>query len=120
MCITPNAVVELLRTTLGKDQLERAFIYLSANPFTAGDRLILGLEARTAPFDGRLVFVDLEPKRNWAHPCLYVLINSNDLSTNIVEASFPPHSQQFPDSYVIVLKRGAVPRHDKDFSAFDE
>jgi hypothetical protein len=121
MNIDKSKVLDLVRSTLTPEQIERSFIYWDKKVFEEGEKVRIG-GPRTVimPFDGTMVFVDLAPRLNWAHPCLYLLVNVGDLSTEIVKASFPPYSDQFPETFTIILKYGKAPFHERDFRIFDE
>jgi hypothetical protein len=54
------------------------------------------------PFDGTAVFVDLAPGANWAHPCLFVLVDAATLAASVVEASLPPRGYELPGTSVLL------------------
>lgn len=120
MNIDKSEMLELIRSTLSPEQVEQSFIYWDKKVFKEGEKIKIGPQTVSAPFDGTVVFVDLAPRFNWAHPCLYLLVNINDLSTETIKASFPPYSDQFPETFIIVLKYGKAPLHERDFRIFDE
>ena len=120
MNIPKSKILELVRNTLSPEQIAQSFVYWDKKVFREGEQIRSGLQTFTMPFDGTMIFVDLAPRFNWAHPCLYLLVNVNDLSTEIIEASFPPYSDQFPETLAIVLKYGDEPLDERDFRIFDE
>ncbi len=64
------------------------------------------------PFDGMMVFVDLAPRANWAHPCLYLLVDGQSLSARVIPASIPPDIDQSDESYIMILDHGQVPPNE--------
>ena len=58
------------------------------------------------PFDGFLLFVDLSPLLNWAHPCKYLLVGQEGQDVEVVRASFPPRGRGFPDRFEVIMKFG--------------
>lgn len=120
MNIDKSEILELVRSNLSPEQIERSFIYWDKKVYKEGEQIKIGPKTFTVPFDGTMVFVDLAPRFNWAHPCLYLLVNVNDLSTEIIEASFPPYSDQFPETFTILQKYGKEPLHERDFRIFEE
>ncbi|UFS69808.1 hypothetical protein LPW11_18200 [Geomonas sp. RF6] len=51
------------------------------------------------PFDGYYVFVDLMPKANWGHPAFSLLISSDGNKTQLFHTEFPPHLDDYPETY---------------------
>ena len=52
-----------------------------------------------------LIFIDLEPRANWSHECVYILYNDKEVKQ--IEAGFPPQAQQ-----ILLLRK---PRNIEDW-----
>lgn len=120
MDIIKGTVLEIVRNTLTPEQLKQSIIYWDSRALHEGQEVKMGPTTLNVPFDGILVFVDLAPRFNWAHPCLYLFINAKDLSTEVVTASFPPFTREIPETVTIVLRYGKEPPHGRYFQIFDE
>ena len=115
MDIGERDMLELLRRVLTPEQIERSIIYWDRTTLAAGARITAGMATIAMPFAGTMVFVDLAPRANWAHPCLYVLVDYETLATQVVPGSFPPREiASLPES--VFLRDGKrpaqEPRHD--------
>ncbi len=108
MDISKEKILELVHNNLSQEQIEGSFIYWNERPFTKDQEIRMGPQRIGAPFDGLIVFVDLSPGFNWAHPCLYLLVNINDFSVETRQASFPP-SRQYSETFSLLLKCGKKP-----------
>ena len=98
-----EAILEIVRQKLTKDQLQRSSIYWDSRILAKDEELSIGLRSIAMPFAGTVVFVDLAPGYNWAHPCLYLLVDLNATETQTVEASFPPFTGDIPNTVVRLL-----------------
>lgn len=119
MDVGKNTVLDIIYKTLNPKQIESSIIYWDKRIIEKGNKIRVGLKEISMPFNGMTIFVDLAPKLNWAHPCLYLLVNVENLYTNVIEASFPPYLGEFPATSVIVLRYGKKPINDRDFQTFD-
>lgn len=120
MDIDASTILEVVHRSLSPEQIEQSLIYWDKQVFEEGESIRIGPQPYVMPFDGTLVFVDLAPRFNWGHPCLYLLINVADLSTEVIDASFPPYSGVFPEPYVSLLRYGKAPLHERDFRIYEE
>lgn len=118
MDIRDREILELVRRTLTPEQTERSLVYWDKRVRPAGARIQLGPETFPMPFEGTIVFVDLAPRANWAHPCLYILVETRTLATKVLEASLPPNMDESPETLIILLRYGQKPPHDRCFNAF--
>lgn len=64
-------------------------MYVSAGPVGAGEELFAGRDRIDVETPSYVVFVDLVPRANWGHECLYLLVDPEGGVTR-VEARFPP------------------------------
>jgi hypothetical protein len=119
MDISKSDILESVRKNLTPDQIERSLISWHKKVFQRGEQIIIGSQTFAMPFEGTIVFVDLAPRSNWAHPCLYILIDIKTLDAKVIEASLPPNIDQYDESYIIILRYGQIPPHEHSFSAFD-
>lgn len=102
MDISTGEMADLVRRILPKVQLEGSAIYWYKRVVPKGDPLRVGRQTFTMPFDGCLVFVDLAPGANWAHPCVYLLVGIDTLATQIIHSSFPPAARLVGDDPVVL------------------
>jgi hypothetical protein len=117
--LSVNKIMELIHKTLTPEQVERSFIYWDKRILPKGNPIKAGLQTLSMPFEGTMVFVDLAPRANWAHPCLYVFIQNDTFSTKVDKASFPPNIDEKSETFIILLRYGKKPAHERDFNAFD-
>jgi len=50
---------------------------------------IRGQKISSIPVQGTVLFIDLYPDANWGHPCLYLLVAHDKIST--IKHNFPPN-----------------------------
>jgi hypothetical protein len=120
MDLDKKTVLAIVRNILSPAQLKGSLIFWDKRIHEKGEGIRLGLGTTPMPFRGTMVFVDLAPKSNWAHPCQYVLIDSISHDTRVISASFPPAPDAADEQYIIILRYGKAPPHERYFSAFDE
>jgi len=120
MVISNDEILNLVLGKLSQEQIKQSFIYWDRRARPRGDPIKIGPQTFEMPFDGTMVFVDFAPRANWAHPCLYVFVNVETNYTQILEASFPPNIDPTDKSYIIILRFGKQPPHERYFSAFDK
>jgi hypothetical protein len=120
MDLDKNTVLNIVRGMLTPVQLKRSFIFWQKKVHEKGEDMRIGVETVPMPFTGTMVFVDLAPAYNWAHPCLYIFIDCTAKKTHMIEASFPPFNGTPDENYVILLRFGDIPPHERYFSAFDQ
>lgn len=120
MDISKNKILESVRKRLTPDQLEHSLIYWHKRVFQKDEHIKIGPQTFAMPFEGTIVFVDLAPRANWAHPCLYICVNIKTFNTKAIEASFPPKVDQSDDSYIIILRFGKEPPNERSFGIFDK
>ncbi len=87
--MTPVQAAEVALTALSDEQKEAGAVYVTAGVVGDGDDLFAGRERIGVDVPSHLVFVDLEPRANWGHPCLYLLVDTEG-NVSRVEARFPP------------------------------
>lgn len=120
MEIDKNTVLRIIYKNLSPKQIEASIIYWDKKIIKKDDEIKAGPKTISMPFDGVMIFVDLAPRLNWAHPCLYLLVNIENLQTDIIEASFPFYSDEFPETVIVVLRYGKKPPNDRYFQIFEE
>lgn len=120
MAIGNSEILELVRRLLAPEQIERSIIYWDKRLLPDGTSIKAGPQTFLLPYKGMVVFVDLAPTYNWAHPCLYIFIDSTAKKTQLMKASFPPFFGAPDEDYVILLRFGEVPPHERYFAVFDQ
>ncbi|MBC8017100.1 MAG: hypothetical protein H7X83_01090 [Verrucomicrobia bacterium] len=119
MELTNSQIMKIISNCLRPEDIQRSFIYWYKKTVLQGEDVRAGLQTIAMPFDGTIVFVDLAPRSNWAHPCLYVLVDTITHDAKVIEASFPPTIDQSDESYVILLRLGKKPPHERYFSVYE-
>ncbi len=114
-----NTILKIVRDILTSAQLTGSFIFWDKRIHEEGEGIRIGVQTVPMPFTGTMVFVDLAPRSNWAHPCLYVFIDRVTHDTRLINASFPPALDAADENYIIILRYGKTPPHERYFSAFD-
>jgi hypothetical protein len=120
MDIGNNEILELVRRILTPEQIERSIIYWDKRVLPDGTPIKAGPQTFLMPYNGTVVFVDLSPTYNWAHPCLYIFIDSTAKKTHLMKASLPPFFGTPDEYYVILLRFGKIPPHERYFAVFDQ
>lgn len=119
MEINKSALLEIIHRTLTSEQIEGSLIYWYKRILKEGESINISPQIPTMPFAGVIVFVDLAPRANWTHPCLYMLVDIKTLNTTVIESSLPPAIDSSDENYIIILRYGQSPPHERYFSAFD-
>ena len=115
-----NTVLKIIRGILTPAQLKGSFIFWEKRVHEEGEEVRTGLQTITMPFKGTMVFVDLAPRSNWAHPCIYIFINCVTHDSQIIKASFPPAIDEADEKYIIILRFDKTPLHERYFNPFDQ
>lgn len=116
---TNNDMVNIISSSLSPEQIQCSFIYWHKKIIRQGEDVRLGVHTIAMPYEGTMVFVDLAPRSNWAHPCLYLLVDAMTEEVTVIEASLPPAIDHSDLDYVIILRLGHEPQHERYFSVFD-
>ncbi|HVL06407.1 MAG TPA: hypothetical protein VM388_10480 [Acidimicrobiales bacterium] len=87
--MTSSRAAEVAVAGLTDEESASSAVYVTAGVVGDGEDLFAGRERIAVDVPSHLVFVDLEPRANWGHPCLYLLVDPDDNVTRI-EARFPP------------------------------
>jgi hypothetical protein len=116
--ISKGQILEIVEGTLTPEQIERSFIYWNSRISKKREEIRAGPQIITMPFEGTIVFVDLAPRANWAHPCLYILVDNKTLKTKVIESSFPPIMDRPSENYIVLLRFGNMPSDEHDFKIF--
>ncbi len=109
MDIGNNEILELVRRLLTPEQIGRSIIYWNKIVLPEGTPIKAGPQTFLMPYKGTVVFIDQAPTSNWAHPCLYIFIDSTAKKTQLMKASFPPFFGAPDENYVIILFFGKIP-----------
>ncbi len=113
MDISSSDMRELVRSVLTREQVERSLVYWYKKTLHERQAIDIGAQTVAMPFEGMLVFVDLAPRSNWAHPCLYILVDGQTRNTEVVRGSLPPDVDQCDESFVVLLRYGRTPAHER-------
>lgn len=101
-------LIDVIRGQMSPEQLKQALVYLDPEIIRAGEATGIVGDGVDMPFDGNLVFADLAPQFNWAHPCLFILVSKESDETRLISASFPPKSRGFPHKFQLLMQYGQV------------
>ncbi len=113
-------LVEIILNTISSEERQSSIIYWDEKPIEKGKMIKLGPKQIEMPFNGVMLFVDLEPKANWGHSAIYFLVNNNMQDIKVIKATFPPYLKNYPPSYRVILRYGKAPPHDRYFNVFNE
>jgi len=119
MDLLKSQIIEIINNSIPSEEIKHSFIYWYKKTINTGEDIGIGSQTIVMPFEGTIVFVDLEPRSNWAHPCRYILVETSTLETKIINASFPPDIDQSDQNYIIILRFGQIPTHERYFNLFD-
>jgi len=120
MNLTTEQVREIVLEGLTSEERDQSIIFWDKKPIEKGETIRVGRESIEMPFRGYMVFVDLAPKANWSHPCLYILIDAETHEIQTRKGAFPPYYGKYPESYRVILRYGKEPPHDRYFQIFDQ
>jgi len=120
MEITQEHILKVVIEHLSSEEIAKSTICWDTRIRMKGEDLVIGPQKIPMPFDGYMIFVDLAPQANWAHPCLYLLLSRGIQEITRIKASFPPYWGEYPESYKVLLRYGERPPHDRYFTPFDE
>ena len=112
-------ILEIVRTHLTQQQIKESFIFWNKRTLNQGEKLKIGPQEFVVPFKGTMVFVDLAPRANWAHPSKFLLI-AEDLQTTFIDSSFPPLMDKAGDEWVVILRFGEPPIDEYDLQINDK
>ena len=91
-----DGIFEILKKNISIDEKEKSIIIWNKSVLKKGKLIRIGKKNIEMPFDGYLLFIDLEPKANWGHSVLYILINSSNLESKTLKEQFPPFFSATP------------------------
>jgi hypothetical protein len=118
--VSRSDLVSVVGGVLSRQQIERSLVFWNKRIVREGEEIRAGLQVFSMPFDGAVVFVDLAPQANWAHPCVFILVSCKTLEAKTVESSFPPLMDKIGESWAVLLRFGKKPADENDFSAFSK
>jgi hypothetical protein len=90
IALSPQDILAILAQDLSQTEMDTSAIIWIGAFLEQGDSFNAGLEALRMPFPGTVVFVDLHPGTNFAHPCKIFLIAAGTHQTFMLEAALPP------------------------------
>lgn len=112
MNLDRDGVFALVMKNLPQEQTRRSLIFWDRRILKKGQPAGPTVPSVVAPFDCTVVFADLAPDANWAHPARYLFINPDTGRCVIEAAAFPPYLDDPPQTYVLLARYGELP-HDK-------
>ncbi len=83
-------IIEKVRDRLGANRLEHSIVYLDGELKHSDEQVSVTDGVIDMPWDGHIVFGDLEPKANWGHACAYLAIRLNGDEVIELTAQMPP------------------------------
>lgn len=116
--LSDEGIISFITSELDEGILRSSIIYWNREPYQEEDRIQIGRKLFTIPFHGYLVFIDLVPKANWGHPCLYYFIRSDGDRFIIRKETFPPVFGEFPQSWAVLMRYGENPPHERYFQVY--
>ncbi len=116
--LSNDGILAFLKDQLEEVQLNKAIIYRESETFRKGIKIPIGREMHTIPFDSYMVFVDLEPKANWGHQCIYFFVDTEGKNFKKSFEMFPPYFGEYPETWIVLQRYGEKPPHDRYFQAY--
>lgn len=113
-----DRIFEILKKNISMDEIEKSIIIWNKSVLKKGALIRIGKKNIEMPFDGYLLFIDLEPKANWGHYVLYILINSSNQESKTLKEQFPPFFEEYPSEFRVLLRYGEKPTDDRYFNAY--
>ena len=98
MQISKSQILDVIHQNLSAEHIEGSFIYWDSKIRIREEQVQIGPQTYQFKYDSILIFADLAPFFNWAHPCLYLFLDINNLAVEIINASYPPYSRQIPET----------------------
>jgi hypothetical protein len=83
-------IITILEKYLTRQEFESSLLLWNQRRLSGGVYFQAGNQEIQMPFDGTVVFVDLHPGANFAHPCKYVQIDLTTGNAVVTDASLPP------------------------------
>lgn len=102
-------IIDIVYGSLEADRLEKAIVYLDRNLQRTPERLSVGDVVIDVPWDGHIVFVDLEPEANWGHSCCYLAIRLEGDDVIEFAAQMPPFLQAETSNFHFLWKGSLAP-----------
>src|SRR5688572_8586001 len=87
--LTADGAANLAVATLTENEKAAGIVYVSAGVVATGEELFAGRDQIDVHVPSYVVFVDLEPRANWGHACLFLLVGPDGDVTR-VGTRFPP------------------------------
>ena len=87
--MTPLHAAHVGLAALSDEQKEAGAVYVTADVVGDEEEVFAGRERVPVEVPSYVVFVDLEPRASWGHPCLYLLVGTDE-TVSRVEGRFPP------------------------------
>jgi len=100
--MTREQLIPAVKNEMNPAMLNNAAVYVLAFPLHGGVPVEINRQSITPDKNAQLIFVDLKPGANWAHPCRYILIDDN--GSHSFDSSFPPDI----NNYRLLLKGSNV------------
>lgn len=120
MSLLKDYILRISRRLLSQKQIDSSLVFWNTRILKKGEVTMVGPQNVVMPFEGTIVFVDLAPRVNWAHPTLFMLVDAKNLETKTIESSFPPIMDKPGDDWLVILRYGKRPPDEKNFSPFGE
>ncbi|HWI02809.1 MAG TPA: hypothetical protein VNT52_03135 [Acidimicrobiales bacterium] len=87
--MTSSQAAEVALAGLPDEEKAASAVYVTAGVVNPEEDLFAGRDRVAVEVPGYLVFVDLEPRASWGHPCVYLLVHADESVTRL-QARFPP------------------------------
>ena len=125
-----ECIITIIRALIPEHDLADAIVVWDSHVYEQGELLSTGPAGVAMPFRGTFVFVDLKPRANWAHPCIYIALpeplppTTDEIDPAIavqIKSSFPPRwylREDLSDSASVLLRFNRVPDEIKTINPF--
>ena len=99
MALTDADITAIVRRHLDKAQVTPCEVRWDTALRGEGEIVQAGPAEQPMPFEGHLVFVDLQPEANWGHPVLYLFVTPDGRRVEVAQGQFPPYFEGYPASF---------------------
>lgn len=116
--LSDAGIISFLKSELDEDIFRESIISWDRKPYNSDDIIRTGRKSVNMPYKGYIAFVDMNPKANWGHPCLYYFIDAGGDHFEKHRETFPPHFGAYPASWAVLMRYGEKPPHDRYFQVY--
>ncbi len=116
--ISEAGLLAFVKKELDRSDIENSIIYWDSRIIDKNEQIRSGKKSFSYPYKSYLLFVDLAPRANWGHPCIFFIIDENGNQFEMRREEFPPYYGEYPESWTVLLRYGEKPPHNRYFNIY--